>query len=73
MFWMQAKLHVALNAVDYIDTPGTELTFTYFLQPEVIKKVSPSGGQLAGGTRVTIEGGGFRVRAKSNAAPTAST
>ena len=50
-------LELALNNVDFID--AATLAFTYYVQPLEARAISPTGGQLRGGTRVTLDGSGF--------------
>ena len=51
------SLELALNNVDFIDT--ATLSYTYYVQPQYARAISPTGGQLRGGTRVMLDGEGF--------------
>ena len=44
-------LELALNNVDFIE--AATLDFTYYVQPLQARAISPTGGQMRGGTRVT--------------------
>ena len=50
-------LELALNNVDFIE--AATLDFTYYVQPLQARAISPTGGQMRGGTRVTLDGSGF--------------
>ena len=55
---MRASLPLqALNRMDFIH--GAMLSFTYFVQPTRVSSITPAGGRMLGGTRVTIDGSGF--------------
>lgn len=58
---------VALNDRNFIAvTASTRLRYTYYVQPRLVKAISPTGGRLDGGTLVTIDGGGFQAHAGVN-------
>ena len=58
----EVLLEISLNDRDFIAvTPDTTLRFMYYVQPQAIKAISPTGGRLDGGTLVTIDGGGFEA------------
>ena len=56
----EVSLELALNDRDFIAvTDSTRLRYTYYVQPQFVKSINPTGGRIDGGTLVTVEGGGF--------------
>ena len=54
------SLDIALNDRDFVKiTDATRLTYTYYVQPQYVRSIHPTGGRVDGGTVVTITGGGF--------------
>ena len=48
----EVSLEVALNGKDFIPlTEQTRLRYTYYVQPQYVRRISPTGGRIDGPRR----------------------